>query len=95
MSIMLYRAVQLVEIFFRMAVEQSLSISERRTRHVALIVEAVVPPRRQMLTGVAQYIQEHEPWALYLKPAKVEKSLADWLTALERRRDYRRHRRSE
>lgn len=62
-----------------MAGKGSIASSERRTRHVALIVEAVVAPRRQMLTGVAQYIQEHEPWALYLKPAKVEKSLADWL----------------
>jgi LacI family transcriptional regulator len=32
-----------------------------------------------MLTGVAQYIQEHEPWALYLKPARVQKSLDNWL----------------
>jgi LacI family transcriptional regulator len=53
--------------------------TERKTRHVALIVEAVEAPRRQMLTGVAQYIQEHEPWALYLKPARVQKSLANWL----------------
>ncbi|WP_428940680.1 XylR family transcriptional regulator [Fontivita pretiosa] len=51
----------------------------RKTRHVALIVEAVEAPRRQMLTGVAQYIQEHEPWALYLKPARVQKSLDSWL----------------
>jgi len=51
----------------------------RRVRHVALIVEAVIAPRRQMLRGVAQYIQEHEPWALYLKPAEVKKALADWL----------------
>ncbi|HEY7087345.1 MAG TPA: XylR family transcriptional regulator, partial [Tepidisphaeraceae bacterium] len=46
---------------------------------MALIVEAVEAPRRQMLTGVAQYIQEHEPWALYLKPARVQKSLDHWL----------------
>ena len=52
----------------------------RRVRHVALIVEAAVAPRRQMLRGVAQYIQEHEPWAVYLKPAGVEKALADWLS---------------
>src|SRR5205823_4591294 len=32
-----------------------------------------------MLTGVARYIQEHEPWALYLKPVGVDKSLANWL----------------
>src|SRR5437763_3946557 len=31
------------------------------------------------LTGVARYIQEHEPWAIYLKPVGVDKSLANWL----------------
>jgi LacI family transcriptional regulator len=51
----------------------------KRLKHVALIVESAVAPRRQMLTGVARYIQEHEPWAIYLKPVGVEKSLANWL----------------
>lgn len=32
-----------------------------------------------MLNGVARYIQEHEPWAVYLKPFGVEKSLPNWL----------------
>src|SRR5215212_6212978 len=48
-------------------------------RRVALIVESQVAPRRMMLTGVARYIQEHEPWAVYLKPFGVEKSLPNWL----------------
>ncbi|HMO26652.1 MAG TPA: DNA-binding transcriptional regulator [Tepidisphaeraceae bacterium] len=47
-------------------------------RKVALIVEAQVAPRRMMLTGVARYIQEHEPWLIYLKPHGVEKSLESW-----------------
>ena len=49
-------------------------------RHVALIVESAVAPRRMMLSGVARYIQEHEPWAVYLKPFGVEKSLPRWLS---------------
>src|SRR3989440_1483521 len=49
-------------------------------RHVALIVESAVAPRRMMLAGVARYIQEHEPWAVYLKPYGVEKSLPNWLS---------------
>ena len=49
-------------------------------RHVALIVESAVAPRRMMLTGVARYIQEHEPWSVYLKPFGVEKSLDKWLS---------------
>jgi LacI family transcriptional regulator len=48
-------------------------------KHVALIVEAAVAPRRLLLTGVARYIQEHEPWCVYLKPAGVEQDLPDWL----------------
>src|SRR5690242_19766145 len=51
----------------------------RRLRHVALIVESAVAPRRMMLAGVARYIQEHDPWAIYLKPFGVEKSLQSWL----------------
>ena len=50
-----------------------------RLKHVALIVESAVAPRRMMLTGVARYIQEHEPWAIYLKPSYVEKSLGRWV----------------
>jgi hypothetical protein len=51
----------------------------QKLRHVALIVESAVAPRRMMLTGVARYIQEHEPWAVYLKPFGVEQSLPKWL----------------
>ena len=34
-----------------------------------------------MLAGVARYVREHEPWAIYLKPYGVEKSLENWLRA--------------
>src|SRR4051794_33825296 len=54
-------------------------VEAQRPRHVALIVESAVAPRRMMLTGVARYIQEHEPWAVYLKPMGVEQSLPNWL----------------
>jgi LacI family transcriptional regulator len=48
-------------------------------KHVALIVEAAIAPRRLLLTGIARYIQEHEPWCIYLKPAGVEQDLDHWL----------------
>ena len=48
-------------------------------KRVALIVESAVAPRRRMLGGVARYIHEHEPWAIYLKPYGVEKFLHHWL----------------
>jgi LacI family transcriptional regulator len=34
-----------------------------------------------MLEGVARYVREHDPWAIYLKPYGVEKSLGSWLRA--------------
>ena len=48
-------------------------------RRVALILESQVAPRRRMITGVARYIHEHEPWAIYLKPSGVNKALESWL----------------
>ena len=50
-------------------------------RRVALLVETAVAPRRRMLAGVARYVREHRPWAIYLKPYGVEKSLDSWLRA--------------
>jgi LacI family transcriptional regulator len=34
-----------------------------------------------MLAGIARYVREHDPWAIYLKPYGVEKSLDSWLRA--------------
>lgn len=64
--------------------ERAMAMSKRPTpekpiRRIALIVESAVAPRRMMLTGVARYIQEHEPWSVYLKPVGVEKHLRAWL----------------
>jgi LacI family transcriptional regulator len=53
--------------------------SDRRVKHVALIMDHAMSPRRRLIRGVARYVQEHEPWAIYLTPAGVEKSLTSWL----------------
>src|SRR5215216_3170392 len=50
-----------------------------RVKHVALVMDCSTSPRRRLIHGVARYVQEHEPWAIYLTPAGVEKSLASWL----------------
>ena len=50
-----------------------------RIKHVALIMDHAMSPRRRLIRGVARYVQEHEPWAIYLTPAGVEKSLTNWL----------------
>lgn len=55
------------------------ALLDRPIKRIALIVESAVAPRRMMLTGVARYIQEHEPWSVYLKPVGVEKNLRAWL----------------
>lgn len=60
-------------------IRDSSDVRSVRLRHVALVVESAVAPRRMMLMGVARYIQEHQPWAVYLKPLGVEKSIPDWL----------------
>src|SRR4051812_23715130 len=57
----------------------SRSNSGKRLRRVALIVNTQVAPRRRMLAGVAKYMHEHEPWAIYLKPFGVEYSFQDWV----------------
>ncbi len=53
----------------------------KRPRRVALIIETQVVPRRLMINGVARYIREHDPWAIYLKPFAADKSLGQWLSA--------------
>jgi LacI family transcriptional regulator len=42
-------------------------------------MDYAMSPRRRLIRGVARYVQEHEPWAIYLTPAGVEKSLTSWL----------------
>src|SRR5687768_14846400 len=56
-----------------------MAVSHDRRKRVALIVESQQAPRRRMLTGVARYMHEHDPWAIYLKPAGVDRSLGEWL----------------
>jgi len=39
-----------------------------KLKHVALIVEMGFSAAQDMVRGLADYVQEHEPWAIYLKP---------------------------
>jgi len=54
-------------------------LPSHRVKHVALIMDSSIAPRRNIIRGVARYVQEHEPWAIYLTPPLVEKSLSTWL----------------
>jgi LacI family transcriptional regulator len=47
-------------------------------KHVALIMDPGFAPRQEIIRGIADWIREHEPWAIYLKPAGVESPLSNW-----------------
>lgn len=48
-------------------------------RHVALLVETSLASGRDILCGIARYVREHEPWALYHEPRSLEESVPRWL----------------
>ncbi|MGA8705987.1 MAG: DNA-binding transcriptional regulator [Steroidobacteraceae bacterium] len=50
-----------------------------RRPHVALIIETSLGSGRDILRGVARYVREHEPWALYHEPHGLEASVPQWL----------------
>jgi LacI family transcriptional regulator len=47
--------------------------------HVALIIETSLGSGRDILRGVARYVREHEPWALFHEPHGLEASVPQWL----------------
>ena len=51
----------------------------RHHPHVALIIETSLGSGRDILRGVARYVREHEPWALYHEPHGLEESVPRWL----------------
>ena len=53
--------------------------NERRRPHVALLIETSLGSGRDILRGVARYVLEHEPWALYHEPHGLEDSVPQWL----------------
>lgn len=53
--------------------------SERAMPHVALLVETSLAPGRDILSGIAQYLREHQPWALYHEPRSLAEGLPSWL----------------
>lgn len=51
----------------------------KRRPRVALIIETSLGSGRDILRGVARYVREHEPWALYHEPHGLEESVPQWL----------------
>jgi len=52
---------------------------QAQRRHVALLVETSLASGRDILRGIARYVREHEPWALYHEPRSLEDSVPGWL----------------
>lgn len=48
-------------------------------RRVALLIESSLASGRDILRGIARYVREHEPWALYYEPRSLEETLPRWL----------------
>jgi LacI family transcriptional regulator len=46
---------------------------------VALLVETSLAPGRDILRGIARYVREHGPWALYHEPRSLTDKLPRWL----------------
>jgi LacI family transcriptional regulator len=46
---------------------------------VALLIETSLASGRDMLLGIAQYVREHQPWALYHEPHGLIEALPAWL----------------
>ena len=46
---------------------------------VALLVETSLASGRDILRGIARYVREHEPWALYHEPRSLSEGLPQWL----------------
>lgn len=51
----------------------------RSRSHVALLVETSLASGRDILCGIARYVREHQPWALYHEPRSLEESVPPWL----------------
>jgi LacI family transcriptional regulator len=51
----------------------------RNRPHVALLVETSLAPGRDILRGIARYVSEHQPWALYHEPHGLQESVPSWV----------------
>lgn len=54
-------------------------LNDRFLPHVALLVETSLAPGRDILSGIAQFLREHQPWALYHEPRSLAEGLPSWL----------------
>ena len=55
------------------------SMTLRKRPHVALLIETSLASGRDILRGVARYVREHDPWALYHEPHSLTDAFPRWL----------------
>ncbi len=55
------------------------TIATPRRKNVALIVETSLAPGREIVQGIARYMHEHGPWAIYHEPHSIEELQDAWL----------------
>lgn len=52
---------------------------QKRSPHVALLVETSLGSGRDILRGIARYVREHPGWSLFHEPRSIEESIPQWL----------------
>ena len=55
------------------------SDASHKRPHIALLVETSLGSGRDILRGIARYVREHEPWALFHEPHALGDSVPPWL----------------
>jgi len=55
------------------------NVQSRAPRRVALIVETSLASGRNILRGIARYVREHGPWAIYHQPRGLEEDVPQWI----------------
>lgn len=58
---------------------QRRSVQKEKRPHVALLVETSLISGREILRGIARYVQEHRPWTIYHEPRSLEAAAPAWL----------------
>ncbi|MDO4573659.1 MAG: XylR family transcriptional regulator [Planctomycetia bacterium] len=55
-------------------------LQHRRIPRVALIIESKREYGRRILDGIARYLQENEPWEIFIEPRSLHDPAPQWLT---------------
>ena len=78
-----FKALELYPERERPAMAGSQFVSEHRgavaTKHVALFVETSRSYGRDLLRGIHRWIEEHEPWSLFLELRALDSQVPRWL----------------